>query len=46
MDLSPVVAAVTDEGVEAAGKAVALGVGAGLGSIGAGIGFGLIAFFL
>ena len=42
MDLSPVVAAVTDEGVEAAGKAVALGVGAGLGSIGAGIGIGII----
>ena len=42
MDLSPVVAAVSDEGVEAAGKAVALGVGAGLGSIGAGIGIGFI----
>ena len=42
MDLSPVIAAVSDEGVEAAGKAVALGVGAGLGSIGAGIGIGLI----
>jgi F0F1-type ATP synthase membrane subunit c/vacuolar-type H+-ATPase subunit K len=35
-------AEVTDEGVEAAGKAVALGVGAGLGSIGAGIGIGVI----
>ena len=42
MDLSPVVAAVSDEGVEAAGKAIALGVGAGLGSIGAGIGIGFI----
>ena len=42
MDLSPVIAAVSDEGVEAAGKAIALGVGAGLGSIGAGIGIGFI----
>ena len=42
MDLSPVVAAVTDEGVKGAGKAIALGVGAGLGSIGAGIGVGFI----
>ena len=33
---------VSDEGVEAAGKAIALGVGAGLGSIGAGIGIGFI----
>ena len=38
MDLSPVAAAISDEGIEAAGKAIALGVGAGLGSIGAGIG--------
>src|SRR5881394_1694892 len=42
MDLSPVVAAISDEGIESAGKAIALGVGAGLGSIGAGIGIGFI----
>jgi len=29
MDLSPVVAAISDEGIESAGKAIALGVGAG-----------------
>ena len=39
---TPVVAAITDEGIESAGKAIALGVGAGLGSIGAGIGIGFI----
>ena len=33
---------VTDTGVTNAGKAIALGVGAGLGSIGAGIGVGYI----
>src|SRR6478672_2621303 len=42
MDLSPLVAAISDEGIESAGKAIALGVGAGLGSIGAGIGIGII----
>ena len=42
MDLSPVAAAISDEGIEAAGKAIALGVGAGLGSIVAGIGIGII----
>ena len=30
------------DGIEAGGKAIALGVGAGLGSIGAGIGIGII----
>jgi F-type H+-transporting ATPase subunit c len=41
MDLMSLpIAEVTDEGVTDAGKAIALGVGAGLGSIGAGIGVG------
>ena len=41
MDLTAIpLAEVTDEGVKSAGKAIALGVGAGLGSIGAGIGVG------
>jgi len=45
MDLSALaapIAAISDEGITAAGKAIALGVGAGLGSIGAGIGIGII----
>ena len=42
MDLLPIAAAVTDKGVTNAGKAIALGVGAGLGSIGAGIGIWII----
>ncbi len=33
---------VTDTGVTDAGKSIALGIGAGLGSIGAGIGVGII----
>ncbi len=44
MDVLPLIAqsteTVTDTGVTDAGKAIALGVGAGLGSIGAGIGVG------
>ena len=31
MDLSPIAAAISDEGIESAGKAIALGVGAGIG---------------
>jgi F-type H+-transporting ATPase subunit c len=43
MELLPLAATgVTDEGVASAGKAIALGVGADLGSIGAGIGIGII----
>ena len=43
MDLSPILGAVElGEGVKDGGKAIALGVGAGLGSICAGIGVGFI----
>jgi len=46
MDVLPLIAqagqGVTDTGVTDAGKSIALGIGAGLGSIGAGIGVGII----
>ena len=46
VDVLPLIAqsteTVTDTGITDAGKSVALGIGAGLGSIGAGIGVGFI----
>ena len=46
MEVLPLIAqaaqGVTDTGVTDAGKSIALGIGAGLGSIGAGIGVGII----
>jgi F-type H+-transporting ATPase subunit c len=40
--LLPIAQGVTDTGVTDAGKAIALGVGAGLGTVGPGIGVGYI----